>query len=83
MKLCEDGRNADTKDLLLITSKEHLTSSTVGHIIRGSPRPRGVLSSDNPDDIEVASSVIHFSSREPREENCKRQRANQDFTKIY
>lgn len=56
--------------LLDITSKEHLTSSTVGHIINGSPKPRGFLSSETPDDIENASSAIHFSSKEPREENC-------------
>lgn len=52
------------------TSKEHLTSSTVGHTISGSPRPSGVLSSEKPEDIEDDSSVIHFSSKEPREENC-------------
>jgi len=54
------------------TSKEHLTSSTVGHIIWGSPIPRGVLSLERPADIDDASSVIHFSSKEPREENCSR-----------
>lgn len=32
--------------------------------------PSGVLSSEKPADIEDASSAIHFSSREPREENC-------------
>lgn len=52
------------------TSKEFRTSSTVGHIISGSPCPRGSLSSEQPADIEAASSAIHFSSNEPREENC-------------
>lgn len=52
------------------TSNEHLTSSTVGHIIRGSPEPKGTLSFETPEDIEDASSDIHFSSKEPREENC-------------
>lgn len=55
-----------------ITSKEHLTSSTVGHIINGSPKPKGILSSDTPDDIENANSAIHFSSKEPSEENCNK-----------
>ncbi|KAJ0955741.1 hypothetical protein HanPSC8_Chr01g0006351 [Helianthus annuus] len=50
--------------------KEHLISSTVGHTIKGSPRPKGFLSSDTPADIENANSAIHFSSREPRDENC-------------
>lgn len=36
----------------------------------GSPRPSGVLSCEKPDDIEEASSASHFSSKEPREENC-------------
>lgn len=54
------------------TSNEHLTSSTVGHIIRGSPKPRGTLSVETPEDIEDASSDIHFSSKEPREENCNK-----------
>lgn len=63
-------------NLLDRTSKEHLTSSTVGHIISGSPGPRGVLSSDKPDDIEDASSAIHFSSNEPRDENCNKARIN-------
>lgn len=73
---------AHRNDLLVSTSKEHLTSSTVGHIIRGSPRPRGILSSANPDDIEVASSVIHFSSSEPREENYKKARIQLNSTKF-
>lgn len=55
------------------TSKEHLTSSTEGHTISGSPRPRGILSSETPDDIENASSAIHFSSKEPSDENCKKE----------
>lgn len=59
-----------TSNLLESTSKEHLTSSTVGHTISGSPIPSGVLSSEKPDDIEDDSSAIHFSSKEPREENC-------------
>lgn len=63
-------KKAHTNNLLDNTSKEHLTSSTVGHIISGSPIPSGVLSSDKPDDIEHFSSAIHFSSNEPRDENC-------------
>lgn len=35
--------------------------------------PRGFLSSVTPADIEEANSVIHFSSKEPREENYKKQ----------
>lgn len=53
-----------------VTSMEHLTSSTDGHIIKGFPVPKGFLSSVIPADIEDASSVIHFSSNEPNEENC-------------
>ena len=60
-------------NLLDSTSKEHLTSSTVGHIISGSPGPRGVLSSDKPDDNDEANSDIHFSSKEPREENYNKE----------
>lgn len=56
--------------ILILTSKEHLTSSTVGNIIRGFPMPSGALSSEIPADIEDVSSPIHFSSSEPREENC-------------
>lgn len=52
------------------TSIEHRTFSTVGHTISGSPSPRGFLSSEEPADIEAASSAIHFSSNEPSEENC-------------
>lgn len=58
--------------MLDITSKEHLTSSTVGHIIKGFPRPRGFFSSVTPADIEAVSSAIHFSSKEPNEENCNK-----------
>lgn len=54
------------------TSSEHLTSSTEGHIINGSPTPSGFWSSDTPDDIDDASSVIHFSSNEPSDENCNK-----------
>ena len=57
--------------LIEITSKEHRTSSTVGQIIIAFPRPKG-LSSDSPDDIEVANSFIHFSSKEPSDENCRK-----------
>lgn len=38
----------------------------------GLPKPRGVLSSQEPDDMEDASSAIHFSSKEPMEENCNK-----------
>lgn len=55
------------------TSIEHLTSSTVGQIMRGFPMPSGDLSLETPDDMEIASSDNHFSSREPREENCNEQ----------
>lgn len=58
--------------LIEITSKEHLTSSTVGQIIIAFPRPKGDLSSDSPDDIEDANSFIHFSSKEPSDENCRK-----------
>lgn len=54
---------------MYVTSNEHLTSSTEGHIISGSPKPRGDLSANTPDDIDVLNSVIHFSSSEPRDEN--------------
>lgn len=73
---------AQRKDLHVSTSKEHLTSSTVGHIIWGTPRPRGVLSSAYPDDIEMASSFIHFSSKEPREENCNKERIRKNSIKF-
>lgn len=45
-------------NLLDHTCKEDLISSILGHIISGSPEPRGVLYSDEPDDIENADSAI-------------------------
>ena len=74
-------QNIRWNDLLSSTSKEHLTSSTVGHIMRGCPRPRGVLSSEKPDDIEEVSSASHFSSKEPREENCSDTVQSEKFLK--
>lgn len=52
------------------TSMEHLTSSTVGQIMWGFPIPSGDLSLETPEDMDTVNSDSHFSSREPREENC-------------
>lgn len=68
-KVRKHHRKVSNDNLLRSTSREHLTSSTVGHTISGSPRPRGVLSVEEPDDSDAANSAIHFSSSDPREEN--------------
>jgi hypothetical protein len=46
-------------------------SSTVGHINWVAPCPKGSFSNVDPACIDAASSLNHFSSKDPRDENCK------------
>jgi hypothetical protein len=57
----------------VLTSIEQRTSSTVGQTISGFPIPSCDPSSDLPADSEHANSLIHFSSSDPKEENCTRE----------
>lgn len=54
----------------IITSREQRMSSTLGHTIWTWPGPSLFLSGVDPSCIEAASSLNHFSSKEPRDENC-------------
>jgi hypothetical protein len=53
------------------TSREQRMSSTVGHINWVAPCPKGSFSNVDPACIDAESSLNHFSSKDPRDENCK------------